>query len=167
MFVFHLVDKLLDQLKVLWPDTLGAVNQQHQVNVARPAGCQRRNQSVKVLTHLLGTSDCVSLFNPEGVKFLQTPNNLLERESMSPDRRLPVLCKAGQKRSLIEKALSRVFASLFGQLPLVESHIKKFWHSKIKWFISTDWSTALVLVKHKPIPQCRKDHCGNCVFVLQ
>lgn len=34
----HLVDKLLDQLKVLRPDALGAVDQQHQVDVAGPAG---------------------------------------------------------------------------------------------------------------------------------
>lgn len=73
MKMVHLVDELLDQLKVLWPDALGAVNQQHQVDVAGPAGCERRSQSVKVLTHLMVTSNCASLLNPEGVKCLQTP----------------------------------------------------------------------------------------------
>ncbi len=34
----HLVDKLFHQLKILRADTLGAVNQKHQVDVGRLAG---------------------------------------------------------------------------------------------------------------------------------
>lgn len=36
--VAHLVDKLLDQLKVLWPNAFGAVDQENQVDVGRLAG---------------------------------------------------------------------------------------------------------------------------------
>lgn len=40
--VAHLVHKLLDQLKVLRADTLGAVNQKHQVDVSRLAGWREK-----------------------------------------------------------------------------------------------------------------------------
>lgn len=36
--MLHLVDELFDELKVVRPDALGAVDQEHQVDVCRPAG---------------------------------------------------------------------------------------------------------------------------------
>lgn len=76
--VVHLVDKLLDQLKVLRPDALGAVDKQHQVDVAGPAGwerrTQRRSQSVKVPTHLMITLSDVSLVDAEGLTWGCTIN---------------------------------------------------------------------------------------------